>query len=430
MANKQLQNLSIISLSEINVNWYFYISDVANFRDARIKVADLFTTAQSTGIGRSLLAASTRYNSIVLKSLNTSSVGLVITDTSTELSIGIKPNELELSNFDNSRSAFLSTVDLDNNVGTSILGVANGGTGADDQVSALNFISNSTGGTANQILKTDASDASWAGIDSIITPGSGLEWDTSTSPYTLNVNLNDVTFSSNIIFNNTVSLNNHNLSLGSGWISNDGGSEGINIDTSGNVFVGTGTAVFDEALTITGNLSFNSGATRSIEMPSPVSGAGDEFQINGSTPSASNQAGGAVTLTGGTGTGTGIGGAINLLAGNSGSGDGDINMSVCDGGTVSQVLKIHGSNKHFTVGSTGVNNGAVVDIQNDTTGAACLELDQNDTDEPFITFTGATAADSTANVSSSSGTSAAKNGAIRLNINGADVWIRTYASAV
>jgi hypothetical protein len=426
MANTKIQNLPIVGLNQISESgWYFYTSDVSNFRDARIKASDLFTTVTSVGTGKSLLQGSSTFNSISLKTLNVGSTGLSIKDSSGGLSINLEHAQINLGSCDNSTSAFLSTVDLGTDVGTSTLSIVNGGTGTNDQASGLNLLSDSAGGTAYQLLKTDGTAASWAGIDSIVTAGTGLEWDITTSPYTLNVTLDDVTFTSNITFNNTVTISNQNLGMGTGWISNDGGSEGINIDTSGNVFVGIGAAVFDEVLTLSGNLSFASGATRSIELVPPSTGAGDEFKINGSSPTGSNQAGGAVTLTGGTGTGTGIGGAINLLAGNSGSGNGDINMSVCDGGTVSQVLKLHGSNKHFTFGSTGVNNNAVVDIQNDTTSAACLELDQNDTDEPFIIFTGTTAADQTKSLSTDTSVGAL-TGHVRVNINGTDYWIAYY----
>ena len=226
--------------------------------------------------------------------------------------------------------------------------------------------------------------------------------------------------------------------MGAGWISNDGTNEGINIDATGRVFMGHSvpTVEFDTsnsaALTLSDNLSFTSGDVREINVMSPSTGAGNEFKITGSAGTATNTAGGAITLTGGIGNGTGVGGAINLLAGNSGSGDGDINLSITDGGTIAQVMKIHGSNKHFTFGSTGANNNAVVDIQNDTTGAACLELDQNDTDEPFIIFTGSSAVDATTCVSSLHGTfpnhTNANDGWVRININGTDKWVPYFAT--
>ena len=134
----------------------------------------------------------------------------------------------------------------------------------------------------------------------------------------------------------------------------------------------------------------------------------------------------------GAGTGSGAGGSLTFKAGNTGSGDGDISLFVTDAGTQSEILRLHGSNKHFTFGSTGVNNNAKVDIQNDTTGAACLELDQNDTDEPFVIYTGTTAADATASLSSLHGTfpnhTNANDGWVRININGTDKWVPFFAT--
>ena len=313
------------------------------------------------------------------------------------------PAELDLNSCNNEKSKFLQTIDLASDGGVSVLSIENGGTGALNQQSAINALTLSGVGTANQVLKTDGLNAEYASLSTLIPAGAGLAWDLTTSPHTLNVDLNDVTFTSSVVFNNEVSLNGHNLDLGIGWLSGDGSSEGINIDTTGRVFIGHSgpTATYDTtntaALTVGDNISFTSGDTREINVMSPSTG-----------------------------------GSINLLAGNSGSGDGDINLSVTDGGTIAQVMKIHGSNKHFTFGSTGANNNAVVDIQNDTTGAACLELDQNDNDEPFIIFTGSSATDASTCVSSLHGTfpnhTNANDGWARININGTDKWVPYFAT--
>ena len=446
MANKKLKHLPTTTLNQVasTGGYYLYLSDLNSDRDSKFKANDFFTKVISVGTGSSLISKS-NLNSVSLKTLSSAGSQLKVTDGTAGITFGLTESEVNLKNCDNTESGFISTVDLHSDVGTSILPIINGGTGSNDQASALNLITNSASATANQVLKSDGTSASWIAIDSLITAGTGLEWNTTTTPYTLDVTLDDVTFTSNITFNNTVTISSYNLGIGSGWISNDGTSEGINIDTSGRVFMGptTPTAVFDTtgtaALTLGDNLSFNSGGTRAINMVSPTTGAGDEFQILGSAPTASNQAGGAVTLKGGVGSGSGAGGAINLYAGDSTSGDGDINIYVTDAGTVSQVMKIHGSNKHFTVGSTGANNNAKFDIQNDTSGAACLELDQNDTDEPFIIYTGSTGTSGGANIDTecdgdtSASTAAAPHSAVwtlkgmyRVNINGTDMWTPYY----
>ena len=446
MANTKLKHLPTASLSQVtqNGNFYLYMVDLGGEHDYKFQSKDFFTSVNSAGSGTSLISRSA-LNSVTLKSLSTASEAITIEDGSKAINVNIVEGSIDLNKCNNANASFLKSVNLASDV-SSILPIINGGTGADDQASALNLITNSASGTVNQVLKTDATSASWAGVNDLITAGIGLAWNTSTTPYTLNADFSAVTFGADVVINNNVSISGtYNFAVATGWISNDGTNEGIKIDSTGRVFMGpsTPTAVFDStasaALTLGANISFADGATRSINMVSPSSGAGNEFQILGSAPTASNQAGGAVTIKGGAATGSGAGGAVNLYAGDSGSGDGDINIYVTDAGTVSQVMKIHGSNKHFTIGSTGANNGAVLDIQNDTAGAACLELDQNDTDEPFIIYTGSTGTTGAANIDTvcegdTSGSTVAGphsatwtiKGMYRVNINGTDYWTPYY----
>lgn len=61
-------------------------------------------------------------------------------------------------------------------------------------------------------------------------------------------------------------------------------------------------------------------------------------------------------------------------------------------------------------------------IQDSTTGAVpCIELDQDDTDQPFIEFDGASAGDLTANITTL--TTESVVGHVRVSINGTDRWI-------
>ena len=69
--------------------------------------------------------------------------------------------------------------------------------------------------------------------------------------------------------------------------------------------------------------------------------------------------------------------------------------------------------------------------QNGSTAAiAVINLDQDDADQEFIYFDGTSAVDSSASLSSSTASAGAKQGAIRVSINGTDRWIRFYDSAV
>ena len=69
-------------------------------------------------------------------------------------------------------------------------------------------------------------------------------------------------------------------------------------------------------------------------------------------------------------------------------------------------------------------------LNNNIQKIMCAKLDQDDIDEDFIYFEGTSAGDSTRSLSSSTGSTGGKQGAIRVSINGVDRWIRFYDTAV
>ena len=433
MANTNINKLPTFNVTPQNSrNWYVYAADGAGLRNVRVKVSDFFTSLSSVAGGVGLLNPTG-----ALKGL-TSESPITLRSSGDSITIGYDPSSIGVGSFTND-AGYLQEVNLTDPSTTGLLSITNGGTGADNQQAAINLLTNSASASNTQLLSTDGTNALWYSIDSVFTASTGLAWDTTSYPYKLKVDLSDVTFSSDISFNNHMSTNGFNIGIGGGWLSNDKGSEGINIDSEGRVFMGysSPTASFDanSALNLSGNLTIVGGAARTLA----IGNGGNDFNITGSTPSASNTAGGDITIAAGAGTGSGAGGTLTLKAGGSGSGDGNISLFVTDAGTSSEVLRVHGSNKHFTIGSTGVNNNAKLDIQNDTAGAACLELDQNDTDEPFIIYTGATGTSGAANIDTepdgdTSGSTVAAphsatwtlKGMTRINVNGTDFWTPYY----
>jgi hypothetical protein len=73
--------------------------------------------------------------------------------------------------------------------------------------------------------------------------------------------------------------------------------------------------------------------------------------------------------------------------------------------------------------------GAPVEInQANSSGAiACLSLDQDDTDQPFIKFDGTTASDQSKSLSTDTSVGSL-TGHIRIDVNGTDYWIPYYAT--
>ena len=106
------------------------------------------------------------------------------------------------------------------------------------------------------------------------------------------------------------------------------------------------------------------------------------------------------------------------------------------GGSAPQekMLFIDGGNDKIGMGiaaGDAPTNARVEIKQKEGTGAiAPLSLSQSDTDQELIYFEATSAADDSASLSSSTATAGTKQGAIRVNINGTDRWIRFYDSAI
>ena len=92
---------------------------------------------------------------------------------------------------------------------------------------------------------------------------------------------------------------------------------------------------------------------------------------------------------------------------------------------------IDGSADKIGFGESSPTSAFVTIKQDSTTGAiACLTLDQDDVDQEFIRFDGDSASDSSKSISSSTDEGGSKVGAIRINVNGTDRFIRIYDTAI
>ena len=102
-----------------------------------------------------------------------------------------------------------------------------------------------------------------------------------------------------------------------------------------------------------------------------------------------------------------------------------------EGDTLENLFVLDGSADKIGIGNATPTNARFEINQTVTDGAiACLNLNQDDEDQEFIYFDGTSAADSSASLSSSTASAGTKQGAIRVNINGTDRWIRFYDSAI
>ena len=99
--------------------------------------------------------------------------------------------------------------------------------------------------------------------------------------------------------------------------------------------------------------------------------------------------------------------------------------------TLANAFFIDGSADKIGFGTNTPANASVEINQANSSGAiACLSLDQDDQDQEFIKFDGTTGSGSTASVSTSTATDGSKVGALKINVNGTDRYIRFYDSAI
>jgi hypothetical protein len=99
--------------------------------------------------------------------------------------------------------------------------------------------------------------------------------------------------------------------------------------------------------------------------------------------------------------------------------------------TLTHAVFVDGSADKIGFGTSSPTSGFVTIDQASSTGAiACLTLDQGDDDQEFIRFDGTSASDGSKSISSSTDEGGSKVGAIRINVNGTDRFIRIYDTAI
>jgi hypothetical protein len=175
--------------------------------------------------------------------------------------------------------------------------------------SAAGTIAERAIGTAGQVLQVNGGLPTWVATSSLGI-ASGVTFSNSAQLAAL---LSDETGTGNVVFSasptltgtltaaatnlsSTLSLTGSaaNIALGSNWLSGDGGDEGISVDGSGNVGIGTSTP--NERLSVDGNIALSAGADRSIVLASSSGLIADTLLIKGGSNTTGD--GGSFTLRG------------------------------------------------------------------------------------------------------------------------------------
>lgn len=480
-----ISSLTTISKTSIGATHYLPLADgtAANYK---LLIQDLFPSFNTAGSGsEALYTVITNRNTLNFKGIKSLSNVISVATVSNNIELDFDPGSIDLSNCDNSVSQFITgPINLLSGI-SGILPVPNGGTGLATLTANSLFIGNGTSAlTALGVATNGQLPIGRTGLSPVLatlTAGTNVSITNGAGSITVAATLAIL----------TQNLNGAGWNIyGLGWLSGDGQNEGLTVNAAGQVFVGssTPTAFFNYDFNINNSLGFNgSVANQYIAMSS--SGTPGWLHIDGSDANAANINGGIVSIDGGSASGTGVGGPLLFQAGSvtAGSGNGGIaylkggNADSGNGGlvSISGGISTSGTGGSVTIasGTGGVSGGTINVIGNSglaggpinvqggtassgaggtiaiaagpslgagtagsvnitpgkstsgTDGKVVINVPTGSTTAPLVNFTGTSGAASANSFSSSAATAGAKNGAIKIQINGVDAWIRVYATA-
>ena len=255
----KVTDLTTLAKTSVASTDYLLVTNSSSKQSKKITVETMFPAVSTAGTSSETLynsATLTNKNQIVFKGLKSGSASnLTVSTSSSNLLLTLVESGVDLSLCDNTTSLFMSGVDFTKTV-TSQCPVINGGTGlstiakgamlyasAADTIAATAAMS-----TNGQLLIGNASN----GYPSVATLTEGDNVTISNAAGEIIIAASLGTLAANL------DCNNNNIDLGTGWVSGNGTSEGINIDSDGKVFVGEGTptAAFADTLNIKGGIRF------------------------------------------------------------------------------------------------------------------------------------------------------------------------------
>ena len=422
-----ISTLNTVVKSSIVSTDFLLVARTSPVGNNKFALQDLFPSVNTLGsTSETLVVNITDKNVINFKGIKSLSNLLTVATASNNITLQVNPANIDLSTCNNTTSAFLSTVSLTTNV-TGTLPIANGGTGAATLTANSIILGNGTSalstlgaGVNGQI---PIGRTGLAPVLGTLTAGSNITVTNGSGTITIDATVS--TASSN--FN----VNGYNL-YGATWISGDGANEGININSSGRVFIGAttpGSTFHSGDLNINQDIYLKGSTAQVIQGSSNTSPS--SLSLIAASATAAN-AGGTLYLKGGNSSGINQGGSVIFNAGNhDGTGSsGDFEFFGNSTAAVAQrILTLKGATRY--VGITNASPSAPLDVKQDDAAAniPVIELEQLDTNESFINFVGTSSAASANSISSSTAAAAAKTGAIKVKINGVEAWIRLYLTA-
>jgi len=369
-----ISSLTLIAKTSIGATHYLPLADgtAANYK---LLIQDLFPNFNTIGTSSELLYVNiTNKNTLNFKGIKSFDNLLSVSTVSNNIVLQVNPANIDLSLCDNTTSGFITgPVSLTSGI-SGTLPVANGGTGLTTLTANSLFVGNGTSAlTALGAATNGQIPIGRTGLSPVlanITAGTGRVFIGSSTPTAF--------YNADLNVNNSIALNGSTIqyiSMGSvttpNWLIIEG-ADALGLNTAG------------------GNVAINAGDATGT-------GSGGTTYIAGGASTASTGFGGGVTLNGG-GSLNGNAGTININAGQA-TGTGA-------GGSI--VLK---------PGTSTSGTGGIVSQEASSNTRAFTN---------FVGFSGAASANS---ISSSTASASAKFGAIKIQINGVDKWIRVYDTA-
>lgn len=420
-----ITSLALLAKTSVGANDYLLIANSAVPDNYKLLTQDLFPTMTTLGTSSEALFVSvTNKNTLNFKGIKSLDALLTVATASDNITLQVNPANINLALCNNATSAFISgSINLATSV-TGTLPVANGGTGLATLTSNSLYVGNGTSALTALGVATDGQiPIGRTGLSPVLanlTAGANVTITNGIGAITIAANLS--TLAANL------NASTYNI-YGTGWISGDGNNEGIKVDSSGRVFVGssTPTAFFTSDLNVNSGITLNGNSGQTFSMSSsPTPGW---LIVKGSDGVGANVAGGFLTIIAGAATGTATGGVAFLVGGQA--------VSTGAGGAAGVFggESVNGAAGSVTISggvATGSGAGGHVTLSpgQSTSGTGGLVIQTaSASTRPFTNFIGTSGAASANSISSSTASAGAKFGAIRIQINGVDKWIRVYDTA-
>lgn len=421
-----ITSLSLLAKTSVGANDYLLIANSAVPDNYKLLTQDLFPTMTTLGTSSEPLFVSvTNKNVLNFKGISSLNSLLTVATASNNITLQVNPANIDLSLCNNATSAFISgSINLATSV-TGTLPVANGGTGLATLTSNSLYVGNGTSSLTALGVATDGQiPIGRTGLSPVLanlTAGANVTITNGIGTITIAANLSALTANLN--------ASTYNI-YGTGWFSGDGNNEGIKIDSSGRVFVGSSvpTAFYVYDLNVNNSISLNGSVAQRIEMYS--SATPGNLAITGASAGVANVNAGSINVNAGNASGTGNAGQVSVVGGAAnGSGlGGQLNITggASDTSLAGSVTILGG-----TATTTGTGGSVILTPGPSTSGSpgkVQINTPGGSTNAPLVNFTGTSGAASANSISSSVATAGAKTGAIKIQINGVDAWIRVYAT--